>query len=107
MDDLRDNFEEIGNSNPFGDAKGNSLGKAEVLIGCLPDATSGLADWVNVFRKTEINSRIAEIEASAPSDPRARHNAFAEVARRRNLLDQLDNPTRWPLATWKADNESV
>lgn len=101
LDDLSDPLEESGFSNPFGESKGSSLGKAEVLIGCLIDAASDLAVWVNDYKKSEIKARIAEIEASDLTDPEAKQRAFAEVAKLMKLLENLDKQIRWSLPAWK------
>lgn len=103
LDDLRDDFEEAGTSNPFGDAKGSSLGKAEVLVSCLLDAANDLASWINDYKKSEIKARIAELEAGDLPDADARREAFAKVAELNNMLAELDNTIRWPLPVWKPD----
>ena len=41
-------------ANPFGDSRGSSLGKAEVVVACLLDAASDLAAWINDYKKAEI-----------------------------------------------------
>lgn len=103
LDDLTDTSEESGFSNPFGDAKGSSLGKAEVLISCLLAAASDLAGWVNDYKKTEIKARIAEIEASDPPDAEAKRSAFAKVTEFNKVLDELDKQVRVPIPLWKVD----
>lgn len=103
LDDLRDDFEDDGFSNPFGDHKGSSLGKAEVLIGCLLDAAADLAEWVGDYKKAEIKARIAEIEDSDLPDAEARRAAFARVAELNRLLEDLGKTIRWPLPQWKVD----
>lgn len=103
LDDLRDDFEDDGMSNPFGDAKGSSLGKAEVLVGCLLDAASDLAAWINGYKKTEINARIKELEAGDLPDADARRDAFAKVAELKAMHADLEKTIRWPLPVWKPD----
>ena len=103
LDDLSDPLEDDGFSNPFGDSKGNSLGKAEVLVACLLDAASDLASWINDYKKSEIKARIAEIEAADLPDPAVRRDAFAKVAELTNMLAELDKTIRWPLPVWKPD----
>lgn len=103
LDDLGDPFEDDGVSNPFGDLKGSSLGRAEVLIGCLLDAATDLAGWVSDYKKSEIKARIAEIEASDLPDAEARRAAFARVAELNRLLDELDKSIRWTMPQWKVD----
>lgn len=103
LDDLNDGFEDTGASNPFAKSKGSSLGKAEVLIGCLLDAASDLAGWVSDYKKSEILARIAEIEASDLSDPEARRAAFEKVAILKSAYADFDKSIRWTMPQWKAD----
>lgn len=103
LDDLRDPFEAGGVSNPFGKQKGSSVGKAEVIIGCLLDAATDLAGWVSDYKKAEIKARIAEIEASDLPDAEARRAAFDKVAELKQLLDELDRTIRWSMPQWKVD----
>lgn len=106
LDDLRDDFEEGGIGNPFGSARGSSLGKAEVLVGCLLDAAYDLAGWISDYKKTEIKARIAELENSDLSDPDARRAAFAKVAELRKMLEDLERTIRWQLPRWKVEPRS-
>ena len=106
LDALEDPLEDGGASNPFGDQKGSSLGKAEVIIGCLLDAATDLAGWVNAYKKSEISARIAEIEASDLSDPETRSAAFVKVAELKRLLEEVDKTIRWSMPQWKVDLDS-
>ncbi|WP_131725727.1 hypothetical protein ACTTAL_13350 [Rhodobacter capsulatus] len=103
LDDLSDPLEESGFSNPFGASKGSSLGKAEVLIGCLLDAASDLAHRVREYKQSEIRARIAEIEQADLSDPETRRAAFATVAELNAMLAELDKEFRYPIPKWKPD----
>lgn len=103
LDDLRDDFEDGGMSNPFGDSKGTSLGKAEVLVASLLDAAADLATWINDYKKAEIKARIAEIEAAELPDAEARRDAFAKVGALTRMLEELDVTLRWPVPVWKPD----
>lgn len=103
LDDLSDPYEPSGFSNPFGEHKGSSLGKAEIIIAMLLDSASDLAYMVNHYKQSEIKARIAEIEASDLSDPDARREAFAKVAAFERMLEDLGKETRWPLPVWKVD----
>ncbi len=103
LDDLRDPHEDDGMSNPFGGAKGSSLGKAEVLIGCLLDAAADLASWVNAYKTEEIKARIAEIEAAELTDVDAKREAFGQVTELNRMLADLEKEFRWSLPIWKID----
>lgn len=98
-------LDDLQGSNPFSDSEGSSLGKAEVVIGCLIDAAFDLAVQVNAYKKSEIKARIAEIEASDLSDPEAKQQAFGEVAKLMKLLEQLDKQVRWSFPTWKVADD--
>lgn len=89
----------------FGEGRGSSLGKAEVLIGCLLSSAAGLASWVNDFKRTEIQLRIAEIKASDLSDPDVRQAAFDQVARLTRMLEAFEKEIRWPLPAWRTPSE--
>lgn len=107
LDDLRDGFAEDGTSNPFGTARGSSLGKAEVLVGCLLDAAQDLAGWINEFKKSEIRARIAELENADLSDPDAKREAFAKVSDLSKMLADLEKSVRWQLPQWKVQPSSL
>lgn len=85
---------------PFGDAE-RSLGRAEVMVGCLITAAADLARQVNAYKRQEINARIAEIEGSDLSAPEAKKAALQEAARLNKMLDQLDKQVRWTFPQWK------
>ena len=104
LDDILDFDGKNDAANFFGEHAGTSLGKAEVLIGCLLDAATDLAGWVNAYKKSEIRARIAEIETSDLSDAEQKRAALTEVVRLNKLLDGLDKEIRWPLPVWKVDD---
>jgi hypothetical protein len=106
FDDLRDDFEEHGMSNPFGSALGSSLGKAEVLVGCLLDAAADLAGWINDYKKAEIKARIAELENTDLADLEAKRAVFAKVADLGRMLEDLEKSVRWQLPQWKVEPRS-
>lgn len=81
----------------------NSLGRAEVMVGCLIDAAAELASIINAYKRKEIRQRIAEIEQADFSDPVARKAALAQMVRLNRLMDQLDKQVRWTFKQWKID----
>lgn len=85
---------------PFGDAE-RSLGRAEVMVGCLIDAAADLAVQINSYKRQEIKARIAEIEASDLSDTETKKAALQESARLNKMLDQLEKQVRWTFPQWK------
>lgn len=84
---------------------GNSLGRAEIIVASLIDAASELAVEINAYKRAEITARIAEIQAADLSDPNAKKQAFADMARLTKMLDQLDKQVRWTFPQWKATGE--
>lgn len=103
LDDLGDAQAEGGSLNPFGSSAGTSLGRAEVMIGCLLDAASDLAARVNDYKKAEIRARISELEAADTPDSEARREAFGKAAEMTQMLAELDKTVRWPLPVWKVE----
>ncbi|TGN68564.1 hypothetical protein E4L95_01015 [Paracoccus liaowanqingii] len=103
LDDLSDPQAEGGSINPFGFSAGTSLGRAEVMIGCLLDAASDLAATVNDYKKAEIRARISELETADTPDSEARRAAFAKAAEMTRMLAELDKTVRWPLPVWKVE----
>lgn len=84
----------------FENAKG-SLGRAELMVGCLIAAALDLARHVNDYKREEIKDRLAEIEASDLSDPDTKKAALKEATRLNKMLDQLDKQVRWTFPQWK------
>ena len=82
-----------------------ALGKAELTIGMLLEAATTLAGMVNDFKQQEINTRIAELEASDLSDPDARKQALAAIVKLTKYRDQLSKQVRWTLPQWKVKGE--
>jgi hypothetical protein len=78
-----------------------SLGRAEVMVGALIEAGRCLAYMVNDYKRTEIEARLAEIEASDLTDTAAKRAAMKEAARLTKMLDQLQKEVRWPFPQWK------
>ena len=87
----------------FGERHGTSLGKAEILVGCLLDAATDLAGWINDYKRAEIKARIAEVEASDMSTPEARKEAFARMAELTEIQAELDRTVRWPVPVWRPE----
>ena len=84
----------------FNEAKG-SLGRAEIMVGCLITAALDLARHVNAYKRAEIKARLAEIETSELSDPETKKAALQDATRLNKMLDQLDKQVRWTFPAWK------
>jgi hypothetical protein len=76
-------------------AAGNSLGKAELVIGVLIDAASEIADAVSAYKQHEIEARLREVEAITPRD-------LDEIERLKKMRHQLKKQVRWAFQQWKA-----
>lgn len=78
-----------------------SLGRAEVIITALIEAAQDLAGSVAAYKRSEIQARLAELEASDLSDADAKKAALKQAARLNKMLDQLDKQVRWTFPQWK------
>lgn len=87
----------------FGELKGNSLGKAEVIIGCLFDAAIDLAGRVQDYKKREITARITEIESSATGNQAELRETFEQVAALKEMLEKMNRTIRIAVPVWKPD----
>ncbi len=103
LDDLTDPMEPTGKSNPFGSSQGTSLGKAEVIIGCLLEAAQDLAYQVNAYKKSELKARIAELEESDLADEAARKEAIAKIAVLTKKISDLEKSVRFQFPVWKTE----
>lgn len=84
---------------------GGSLARGEIMVGCLIDAASQLADIINRYKRHEISNRLQELEASDSSDPASKKKALAETVRLQKMLDQLDKQVRWTFPQWKVSGD--
>ncbi len=82
-----------------------SIGRAEVVVGCLLDAATGLARVINNYKKKELGNRISELEQADLSDRAERKAAMADVVRFSKMMDQLEKQVRWTLPQWKVVGE--
>lgn len=82
---------------PFGGAEG-SVGRAEVMVGCLIDAASALAELINEYKQQEIQARLAELERSDATD---KATAINEAVKLNKMLDLLNKRVRKDFPQWK------
>lgn len=80
---------------------GGSLARGEIMVGCLIDAASELAGFINAYKRNQITNRLHAIESADLSDPGVKKTALAEVVRLQKMLDQLDKQVRWTFPQWK------
>lgn len=86
---------------PFPGTPDNSLGRAEVILGCLISAAVEIAHSINTYKRMEIEARAKEIEETDLSEPQKRKAALAELVRLNKMLDRLDKQVRWSFQQWK------
>ena len=89
-----------GVEDPFDGASG-SLGRAEVMVGCLISAAVELSSTINTYKRMEIKDRIAELEQSDITDPKTRKRVLTEIVRLNKMLEALDKEVRWTFSQWK------
>ena len=78
-----------------------SIGRAEVMAGCLLDAANILADVINSYKRQQLESTLAEIEKRDMSDPETRKEALAEAVHITKLLEELQKTVRRSLPMWE------
>lgn len=82
-----------------------SLGRAELMMECLKDATVTLSGIINQYKREQITARLNEIEQADLADPATRKAGMDEVVRLNKLLEQLSKPVRWNFPQWKLKAE--
>ncbi len=71
-----------------------SIGRAERMAEALLDSALAVAEIVRDYKRQNIDSAIAKIEASDLSDPAVRKQALAEIVRLTKMREQLDKTFR-------------
>jgi hypothetical protein len=90
-----------GVDDPFTGAD-RSIGRAEVMIGCLIDAASELAGIVNRYKILEIEKRLSENEGVVLSGAAESKSALADMVRLSKMLDRLGKEARRTFPQWEA-----
>jgi hypothetical protein len=85
---------------PFGTATG-AIGRAEVIVGCLIDAASTLAQVVNTYKREEIGRRIAELESENWATQEERAAAMREAVKLHEMMGRLEKQVRRNFPQWK------
>ncbi|WP_442579101.1 hypothetical protein ACSBOB_26835 [Mesorhizobium sp. ASY16-5R] len=98
-------FDEWGTSEGYYDQYKSSIGRAELMVGCLLDAAGELAIYVNRYKREQVAKAIADIEASDLGDPTAKKRALADIVELTKIRAQLEKDVRWTLAQWKVKGE--
>lgn len=71
-----------------------SIAKAEVMAHAFRVSAQQLAALINRYKMEEIDARLAEIERADLTDPEAKRQALADVARLTLLRQRLDREVR-------------
>jgi len=87
---------------PFS-GRARSLGRAQVMVGCLLDAASTLAGITNSYLKAEITERIITLEKSEMTDPKKRRSSLDEIIRLSKMRDRLEKQVHWPIPRWEVN----
>lgn len=82
------------------DAFKGSIGRAELMAELLIGAGESLARMINRFKKEELATRLAALEAEDLADPDRRRAALAEVAQITRLQEELQKNIRHTLPQW-------
>jgi hypothetical protein len=86
--------------NIFASSKG-SIGRAEVMVGCLLDAASELSQIISKYKKRELATRLAALEVADLSTSESRKQALADAANISKLKVELDKNIRRTLPQWR------
>ena len=79
----------------------NSIGRAEVMVGQLLDAASGLSQIINKFKQTELNRALIEIHQRDLTDPAIRKATMEEVVHIARLQEDLQKNVRRTFPQWE------
>ena len=80
---------------------GNSLDKAELMIGSLLDAEIYLTSTVHDYKRSEIEARIDEILAAASEHGTPDMQTIDRIVELKKLLDQLEKDVRRTFPQWR------
>lgn len=95
----------IRDSEPNLESYKRSLGRAELTLDHILEATTRMAKAISNFKRDEIDARISEIQQSDLSDSAVKKQAFADMAKLQKMRDQLDKQVRSTFPQWKVTGE--
>lgn len=78
-----------------------ALGRAELEVDLLIEAAKTLAGMINAYKRTVIESRIAEIETRELDDPATRGARLKEIIDLNTALERLNKSVRAELPQWE------
>ena len=78
-----------------------SIGRAEVMVGQLLDAASGLSQIINKFKKAELNRVLVGIQERDLTDPDVRKATMDEVVHIARLQAELEKNVRRTCQQWE------
>ena len=88
---------------PYNGANG-SLGRAEIMVGCLLDAATTLADMVRQHKLDEIDARIKDVEQELANDPSAAQVSSVRLAELAKMRTDLQRNIRWTVPNWQTSS---
>ncbi|WP_386683062.1 hypothetical protein [Loktanella sp. R86503] len=88
------------NADPYDGAHG-SLGRAEVMVGCLLDAATTLAEMVRRHKLREIDARIKDFEKELVLNPSAAPTIAQQLANLVKMREDLQHSVRWTVPNWQ------
>lgn len=91
---------DVDGRDPFDGAKG-SLGRAEVMVGCLLDAATTLAGMIKGHKIREIDARIKDFEVELVANPAAASRIAARLAELAKMREDLQHNIRWAVPNWQ------
>lgn len=89
---------------PYSGATG-SLGRAEVMVGCLLDAATTLAGMIRQHKLGEINARINDAEGDLVRDPADAPQIADRLAGLVKMRQDLQRDIRWTVPSWKTASD--
>ena len=81
-----------------------SIGRAEFMMDMLLDAATELASIINNHKRSELKSRLKELETADLSDQSERAEALKKAAVISKLLEDLDKNVRRTFPVWTLKN---
>jgi hypothetical protein len=89
---------------PYGGAEG-SLGRAEVMVGCLLDAATTLAGMIRQHKLGELNARMNDAEGDLVRDPADAPQIADRLAGLVKMRQDLQRDIRWTVPSWKTSSD--
>jgi hypothetical protein len=89
---------------PYSGATG-SLGRAEVMVGCLLDAATSLAAMIKQHKLREIEARMKDAEEDLVRTPTDASNIAQRLTALARMREDLNRDIRWTVPSWKTSSD--